>query len=122
MRVVLALALPLFVNSSLQAILNLTDTWFISRLSPVALAAAAAIHWLVLGFIVLAGGIAMAVQTFAAQAYGARRHRQAGVALWSGGTMRPCCAAAGSTAGWLKATKQAARPDGAGVCGPGRTA
>ena len=84
MRVMLALALPLFLNSSLQAILNLTDTWFISRLSPVALAAAAAIHWLVLGFIVLAGGIAMAVQTFAAQAYGARRHRQAGVALWSG--------------------------------------
>ena len=84
MRVVLALALPLFLNSSLQAILNLTDTWFISRLSPVALAAAAAVHWLVLGVIVLAGGVAMAVQTFAAQAYGARRHRRASVALWSG--------------------------------------
>lgn len=84
MRVMLALALPLFLNSSLQAILNLTDTWFISRLSPVALAAAAAIHWLVLGIIVLAGGVAMAVQTFAAQAFGARRHRQASVALWSG--------------------------------------
>ncbi len=84
MRVLLALALPLFLNSSLQAILNLTDTWFISRLSPVALAAAAAIHWLVLGLIVLAGGVAMAVQTFAAQAFGARRHRQASVALWSG--------------------------------------
>ena len=84
MGVVLALALPLFLNSSLQAILNLTDTWFISRISPVALAAVAAVHWLVLGVVVLAGGVAMAVQSFAAQAFGARRFRQAGVALWSG--------------------------------------
>lgn len=84
MRVVLALALPLFLNSSLQAILNLTDTWFISRLSPVALAAAASVHWLVLGIIMLTGGVAMAVQTFAAQAYGARRPRRASQAFWSG--------------------------------------
>ncbi|MEO8166193.1 MAG: MATE family efflux transporter, partial [Betaproteobacteria bacterium] len=33
LRAVVALALPLFVNSGIQALLNLTDTWFIGRLS-----------------------------------------------------------------------------------------
>ena len=32
-RAVIALAGPLFVNSALQAVLSLTDTWFIGRLS-----------------------------------------------------------------------------------------
>jgi len=39
LRAVIALALPLFVNSSIQALLNLTDTWFIGRLSTDATAA-----------------------------------------------------------------------------------
>lgn len=81
---ILALALPLFLNSSIQALLNLTDTWFIGRISSTAVAAMAAVHWLILGFLLLFGGVAMGVQAFAAQAYGAGRYRRAAVAAWSG--------------------------------------
>jgi|GEM_PF-139841 len=84
LRAILALALPLFLNSGIQAILNLTDTWFIGRISATAVAAIAAVHWLILGLLLLFGGVAMAVQTFAAQAYGAGRFRRAGLATWSG--------------------------------------
>ena len=83
-RAILALALPLFLNSSIQAVLNLTDTWFIGRISATAVAAIAAIHWLILGFLLFFGGVAMGVQTFAAQAYGAGRYRRAGAAAWNG--------------------------------------
>ncbi len=76
--------MPLFLNSSLQAALNLTDTWFIARISPVALAAIAAIHWIILGVILLSGGVAIAVQTFAAQSFGAGRYRRASAAAWNG--------------------------------------
>ena len=84
MCAILALALPLFLNSSIQAVLNLTDTWFIGRISATAVAAMAAIYWLMLGFLLLFGGVAMGVQTFAAQAYGAGRYRRAGEAAWGG--------------------------------------
>jgi MATE family multidrug resistance protein len=83
-RQVLRLAAPLFVNSGVQALLNLTDTWFIGRISSSATAAMGATYFLVLVFIVLAGGIGMGVQTVVAQAYGARRRRRAGVAVWAG--------------------------------------
>lgn len=83
-RAILALALPLFLNSSIQALLNLTDTWFIGRISATAVAAVASVHWLVVGFLLLFGGVAMGVQTFAAQATGARRYRRAGRSMWSG--------------------------------------
>ena len=33
LRAVLALAAPLMANSAIQMLLNLTDTWFIGRLS-----------------------------------------------------------------------------------------
>jgi MATE family multidrug resistance protein len=84
MRAILGLALPLFLNSSIQAILNLTDTWFIGRISATAVAAIASVHWLVVGLLLLFGGVAMGVQTFAAQATGAGRHRRAGLSMWSG--------------------------------------
>jgi MATE family multidrug resistance protein len=84
MRAILALALPLFLNSSIQAVLNLTDTWFIGRISATAVAAMASVHWLIVGFLLLFGGVAMGVQTFAAQAQGAGRYRRAGLAMWSG--------------------------------------
>ncbi len=84
MRAILALALPLFLNSSIQAVLNLTDTWFIGRISATAVAAIASVHWLVVGFLLLFGGVAMGVQTFAAQATGAGRHRRAGLSMWNG--------------------------------------
>jgi MATE family multidrug resistance protein len=79
-----ALAGPLMANSAVQAVLNLTDTWFVSRLSTTATAAMSAIYWIVLCSIILLGGVSMAVQTFAAQAFGAGRYARASQATWSG--------------------------------------
>ena len=42
-RAITALALPLMVNSSLQAVINLTDTWFVGHISTTAMAGMAAI-------------------------------------------------------------------------------
>jgi len=84
MRGVMALALPLILNSTLQAVLNLTDTWFIGRLSTTATAAISAVHWLALLAIFLIGGVAMGVQTLVAQAYGAGRYRRTSQMVWTG--------------------------------------
>ncbi|HEX4986200.1 MAG TPA: MATE family efflux transporter [Burkholderiales bacterium] len=84
LRAVVALALPLFVNSSIQALLNLTDTWFIGRLSTDATAAVGASYWFVIVAILLFGGPGLAVQTLAAQAFGAGDRRAAARAAWAG--------------------------------------
>jgi len=92
-RAIAALALPLMLNSSLQAVIGLTDTWFVGHISTVAMAAMASIYWLVFFFIVLLGGIGFAVQTFVAQAEGSRRRWRAGhstwVALWGALAIAP---------------------------------
>lgn len=82
-RAIGVLAAPLMANSAIQSVLNLTDTWFVSRLSTTATAAMAAIYWVILCAIILLGGIAMATQPFAAQAEGARRYARASQAAWS---------------------------------------
>jgi MATE family multidrug resistance protein len=83
-RAITALALPLMVNSSLQAVINLTDTWFIGQISTTAMAGMAAIFWLVFFFVMLVGGIGLSVQTFVAQYEGSRRRWRAGHATWVG--------------------------------------
>jgi len=80
---VLALVLPLIANSSIQIALNLTDTWFVGRISTNALAGMAAIHWLVVVVIGVFGGVGMAVQTLAAQAQGGRRYLRAAQSSWT---------------------------------------
>jgi multidrug resistance protein, MATE family len=82
-RIVLALAGPLIANSAIQAALNLTDTWFVGRISTTALAGMGAIHWMTMVFIGLLGGVGMAVQTVVAQAYGGRRYTRAAQATWT---------------------------------------
>jgi len=82
LRAVFALALPLIANSAVQIVLNLTDVWFIGRISTDAVAAAGAVQWLALVVIMLLGGIGMAVQTVTAQAYGGRRYARASQAVW----------------------------------------
>jgi MATE family multidrug resistance protein len=82
-RAVLALALPLIANSAVQVVLNLTDVWFIGHISMQALAAVGAVQWLILVFVMLLGGVAMAVQPRVAQAYGARRYARAAHATWT---------------------------------------
>jgi MATE family multidrug resistance protein len=83
-RAVVVLALPLVLNASAQAALSLVDTWFIGRLSTDATAAMGATYMLVLVFILLFGGIGMAVQTLVAQAYGGGRRHRAARAVWTG--------------------------------------
>jgi MATE family multidrug resistance protein len=79
---ILALAMPLMLNSSLQAIISLTDTWFVGHISTQAMAGMASIYWIVIFFIVLFGGVGLAVQTLVAQAKGSRRFWRAGHAAW----------------------------------------
>jgi len=81
---VIALAFPLFLNSSLQVVLNLTDTWFIGRLSTDAMAAMGACYFLIFVFFLLLGGVGMGVQTLVAQAFGAQRRSDAAHAAWCG--------------------------------------
>jgi MATE family multidrug resistance protein len=83
-RAVAALAAPLFLNSSIQAVLNLTDTWFLGRISTDAQAAVGAVYWFVIVFVLLLGGVAMAVQTLVAQAYGAGDRVRAARVTWAG--------------------------------------
>ena len=91
-RAVWALALPLMANSAVQVILNLTDMWFVGHISTAALAAVGAVQWLILGAILVLGGAAMAVQTLAAHAHGARRYRRAAQAAWTALWLTLCVA------------------------------
>ena len=83
-RAVAALAAPLFLNSGVQAALNLTDTWFLGRISTAATAGVGAVYWFVIVFVLMFGGVAMAVQTLVAQAYGAGARHEAAAVTWSG--------------------------------------
>ena len=83
-RAVVALALPLFLNSGVQAVLNLTDTGFLGRISTAATAGVGAVYWFVIVFVLLLGGVAMAVQTLAAQAHGAGARAEAAQVTWAG--------------------------------------
>lgn len=104
---VLALALPLIANSAVQVVLNLTDVWFIGHISMQALAAVGAVQWLVLVFVMLLGGVAMAVQPLVAQAYGGRRYVRASqatwTALWGIAFAVPLFLAVGASGRWLLA-------------------
>ena len=82
-RAVLALALPLMANSAVQIVLNLTDMWFMGRISTKALAAVGVVQWLVIVAMLVLGGAGNAVQTLVAQSFGARRYTRAGQAVWS---------------------------------------
>jgi MATE family multidrug resistance protein len=82
-RAVLALALPLMANSAVQIVLNLTDMWFIGRISTKALAAVGAVQWLVVVAVLVIGGAGTAVQTIVAQSYGAGNYHRAAQATWT---------------------------------------
>lgn len=81
-RAIIALAMPLIANSAVQLVLNLTDVWFIGRISTQALAAVSAVHWLAIVVLLVLSGVGMAVQTVVAQAHGARRQARAAQAVW----------------------------------------
>ena len=92
---VLNLAWPMFLNSALQAVLNLTDTWFVSRISTEATAAEGAIFFLVMMCLFVVGGVGLGIQTLVAQAYGAGQRDQAArvtwAALWLSLATTPLC-------------------------------
>src|SRR5438445_10456601 len=83
-RAVIALAAPLAANSAVQAVLGLTDTWFVGGLGIDATAAMGATFFLVLFVLLAFGGAGLAVQTFVAQAYGAGELPRAAKATWTG--------------------------------------
>src|SRR5579863_10294478 len=82
-RAVLALALPLMANSAVQIVLNLTDMWFMGRISTKALAAVGAVQWLIMAVVLVLGGAGTAVQTLVAQNFGAHRYHRAAEAVWT---------------------------------------
>jgi MATE family multidrug resistance protein len=84
LRAVVMLAMPLFINSTIQALLNLTDTWFIGRISTDATAAIGASYWFLIVAILFFGGAGLAVQTLAAHAFGAGDNRAAARVVWAG--------------------------------------
>ncbi len=81
---ILRLAGPLLVTNAIQAMLNLTDTWFLGRLATDAVAAMAAIYWVVSCITMLLAGVALMVQSYVSQAVGARRFHAASATTWSG--------------------------------------
>jgi MATE family multidrug resistance protein len=83
LRAILRLAAPLMATNAVQSLLNLTDLWFIGRLSTEAVAAMGAIYWILTCAVLLFGGVGLAVQTFVAQAHGSRRKARASRALWN---------------------------------------
>jgi MATE family multidrug resistance protein len=70
-------------NSAVQIVLNLTDMWFMGRISTKALAAVGAVQWFIVAAVLVLGGAGMAVQTLVAQNFGARRYARAGQAVWT---------------------------------------
>ena len=82
-RAIMSLALPLMANSAVQIVLNLTDVWFVGRISTQALAAVGSVQWLLLAVTYLLGGAATAVQTLVAQAQGASDLPRAARAVWT---------------------------------------
>ncbi len=83
LRALLAVAAPLMVTNAIQALLNLTDLWFIGRLSTDAVAAMSAIYWLMTCVILVLGGVGLATQSFVSQADGAGRRIRASQCLWN---------------------------------------
>jgi MATE family multidrug resistance protein len=79
---VLRLAAPLMASNAVQAVINLTDLWFIGRLSTDAVAAMSAIYWIMTCAILVVGGVGLSVQTFVSQAEGSRRLARAALATW----------------------------------------
>src|SRR5256885_13890373 len=75
-RAVLALALPLMANSAVQIVLNLTDMWFMGRISTKALAAVGAVQWLVVVAVLVLCRAGPAVQTRGAPDFGGRPYRR----------------------------------------------
>lgn len=82
-RALVRIAAPLMVTNAIQALLNLTDTWFIGRLSTDAVAAMGAIYWMMTCAILVLGGVGLATQSFVSQADGAGRRTRASQCLWN---------------------------------------
>ncbi|HZF16892.1 MAG TPA: MATE family efflux transporter [Steroidobacteraceae bacterium] len=83
-RAIIVLSAPLILNSAVQTLLNLTDTWFLGRLSTDAVAAMGTIYWPIIAVIMLLSGVGLAVQTVVAQSFGAGDLPRAAQATWLG--------------------------------------
>lgn len=80
----MGLIIPMFFITSLQMVLNLTDTWFVGRLSTLALSAVGASYYLVMMVFLFLGGVGLGIQTLVAQAEGAKQSELALHWVWCG--------------------------------------
>lgn len=83
-RAIATLAFPLFLDSLTYILVNLTDTWFVGRISTDATAAVGAINWLMFVCIMILACIGVAVQTRVSQAYGSGNLTKAAKITWMG--------------------------------------
>jgi MATE family multidrug resistance protein len=81
---VLSLAVPLVISTSSWTLMHFIDRLFLLWYSPTALAAALPAGMLSFAVESFFLGIAMYVNTFVAQYYGADRHQRIGLAVWQG--------------------------------------
>lgn len=89
-KAIIHMAWPLFLYSGIQAVLAITDTWFISTVSVDATAAVGAIFQCINVCALFMGGLGMAVQTLVAQAHGAGDADKAVRLPWSGLVLGIC--------------------------------
>jgi MATE family multidrug resistance protein len=80
----MGLIIPMFFITSLQMVLNLTDTWFVGRISTLALSAVGASYYLVMMVFLFLGGVGLGIQTLVAQAVGAKQSELALHWVWCG--------------------------------------
>lgn len=83
-RAIAILAFPLFLDSLTYILINLTDTWFVGRISTDATAAVGAINWLMFVCVMILACVGVAVQTRVAQAYGSGNLTKAAKIAWMG--------------------------------------
>jgi len=106
-RAVLALALPLMVESAVQIAMSLTDMWFVGHISTKALAAVGAVQLLIIVIMCVLGGVAVPVQAIVAQSEGAGCYRRAShagwTALWASLCVLPLFAWVGMSSAWILA-------------------
>jgi MATE family multidrug resistance protein len=83
LRHVIAMSIPVVITMSSRAVMDVTDYLLVARLhQPEALAAILPSQILMWSYLVVGFGVAMAVNTFTSQLFGAGRLREAAVYTW----------------------------------------
>lgn len=102
---VMGLTVPLVLSFSVKAIMGLTDTWFVGRISSQALAGMNAAYLPSLTAVVFFFALGQAVQIRVAQGYGAGQRQRAARSTWAGLWLAiailPICGLLVGVGGWI---------------------